>query len=331
MIQTACAVDPEATLRFLESLLCGGIVPFFALAFAQRENTAPPVPQIRVDVKLVQANCTATRGKFNEPTTLDSRETQVYEDDKPQILVGVRRGQDLPLTLTILIDLSGSTEQKWQILRAQTANFIRSVMRSGDRVAVVSFSDTIRVLANSDNDPSPKTLASLVESMPVEQGQEVYKRRDGPVNGTRMWDAVKLATTATPKDGRKAILILTDGVDSASAVEPKEVVRRAQASAVPVYAILTPSPAWTSPPRGQQPGDSPRRLREAVEQTGGITLLGDEETVTSRLDEFVQTLRSQFIVEYKPTDKSSKAKGHRLLVKSTDPHVTVHCMREIYH
>jgi len=131
--------------------------------------------------------------------------------------------------------------------------------------------------------------------------------------------------------GRKAILVLTDGVDSASAVEPKTIVRNAQAGSIPIYAVLTPSPAWTNPPRGQLPGDGPHKLRNAVEQTGGITFLGDEQTAGSRLDEFVQILRSQFIVEYTPTEKSSKAKSHRLLIKSTDPHVKVHCMSEVFH
>jgi len=176
-------------LRLVGLLSCRCVIPILLIGLSPTQQTSTPVPQIRVDVKLVQANCTATRGKLDEPTTLDASETEVYEDEKRQSLVGVRRGQDLPLTLTILLDLSGSTEQGWQALREQTANFIRSAMRPGDRVAIISFSDTIRVLANSDRDPSPKHLASLVETIPVEQGMEVYKRRDGPVRGTRMWAA----------------------------------------------------------------------------------------------------------------------------------------------
>ncbi|MGI4755391.1 MAG: VWA domain-containing protein [Janthinobacterium lividum] len=297
---------------------------------AAAQLTVTAVPQIRVEAKLVQANCTATRGKLDEPTTLNTTETEVLEDGHRQSLVAVRRGDDLPLTLTLLLDLSGSTEQRWQVLRSQSANFIRSAMRPGDRVAVLSFSDTIRVLADSDHEPSPRRLAELVEHMPVEEGMEVYKRPTG-VHGTRMWDALRLATSATPMEGRKAILVLTDGVDSASAVKPEEIVKGAQMVSVPVYAVLTPSPAWTDPPRLQRPGEGPHKLREAVEQTGGITFLGDDQSVSSRLDEFVQILRSQFIVEYTPAAKSIKPKAHRLLVRSSDPHVTVHCMGEVIH
>jgi VWFA-related protein len=318
-------------MRFRMLLLFSGFIPGVVVGSTPTQQNAASVPQIRVEVKLVQANCTATLGKLDEPTTLEASGTEVYEDGKRQSLVGVRRGQDLPLTLTILLDLSGSTEQRWQALREQTANFIRSAMRPGDRVAVISFSDTLRVLANSDRDPSPRHLASLVESMPVAQGMEVYKRRDQPVHGTRMWDALMLAASATPMDGRKAILILTDGVDSASIVEPQAIVHQAQIVGVPLYAVLTPSPAWTDPPGGQRPGEGPRELRDAVEQTGGITFLADEQSVSSRLADFVRTLRSQFIVEYTPTTKSSKPKNHRLLIKYTDPHVRIHCMREVYH
>jgi VWFA-related protein len=126
---------------------------------------------------------------------------RLWEDNVEQ-QIAYFASVDAPFTVALVLDTSGSMEQKWDEIQEAAINFTRQ-LRPEDRVMVISFDDTVRVLAEPTNDRYILRRA-------------IRQARGG--EGTRLYDAVDLVIhryLANVK-GRKAVVLFTDGVDTTS-------------------------------------------------------------------------------------------------------------------
>jgi len=317
-------VGPHRRLRLLATIALLSLAGI-AAGQAAPETTAPPVT-LHVAVKLVQINCTAAHRKTHAIEEITSAEqVRVFEDNKPQTLLGLRHAEDTPLVLGILLDISGSEAGEWDRMKRQTIHFIAETLRPGDRVFILTFNVRLRVLLDvTKPTDTPAHIATKLDSLQQEYGVETHSR-NMVGTGTRLWDAMDVATDSmAPYEGRKAVVVFSDGLDNASAAQPQAILRRAQELAIPFYAVrvwgmeLAGSVAAGHPPQGSE------LLPDLVDKSGGVLLVATRDRdVAAALSRMATLLRSQFVVEYRPPPDSAPG-FHRIRIEAVDRNLEIH-------
>jgi Ca-activated chloride channel homolog len=170
---------------------------------------------VRVDTQLVPVPVVVRDREGRPVTGLTASDFQVYEDDRPQ-RVAAFATTDAPFEVALLLDTSGSTREEVALIRRAATAFIES-LRPGDRVAVVSF-DT-----NKDGRERHAAVEVLSHLTDDRDALRVAVRNIGASSGTPYYDALERVAEdifreppAPEMRGRRALVALTDGVDSTS-------------------------------------------------------------------------------------------------------------------
>jgi VWFA-related protein len=257
-----------------------------------------------VEVNLVNILFTVAdrRGKF--VTNLRKEDFRVFEDDKLQIITNFSSETNLPLTIALLVDTSGSIRDKLRFEEEAAIEFFYSTLQRGkDKALVISFDSGVELLQDFTDDP--EKLAD-----------KIRKIRAG--GGTSLYDAIYLAVNEklAGQDGRRIVVLLTDGDDNSSRVSLTETLEAAQRNDVTIYAISTNSAAFFGS-REQERGD--KTLKKLSEETGGKPFfpLKIQDLSSSFLD-IHDELRSQYQIGYRPTNAKQDGTFRRIRVDLAD-------------
>ena len=234
--------SPTAYARLL---LAASLLVILAPAQPQSKklpDSEETTPSIKVDVDVVNILCSVRNKAGGLVGNLSKDDFTLFEDGKPQTIKYFTRETDLPLTIGLLIDISGSQARLIEDERRAAYQFFSQVLRKKDMAFLISFGPECELLQDFTN--SPRLLQSALEGLHVESG--VGGLHPGPVptasqiRGTVLFDAVYLgATDRLQKEvGRKAMVLITDGVDTASQLKPSEVSAIASSLDVPVYILV---------------------------------------------------------------------------------------------
>ena len=244
------------------------------------------------DVQEVLLHATVMDDKQRLVTTLDQNAFSVFEDGKPQIIKSFRH-EDIPISLGIVIDNSGSMREKRAKVARAAVNLVRA-SNPQDEVFVVNFSDEYYL-----DQPFTNKINLLQEAL------EKYETR----GGTALYDAVVASADELKKHGKlqkKILFVVTDGEDDASRESLEQAVRRLQEENGPtVYAI------------GVLGEERQRRAKRALEtmaeRTGGIAFFPRSlEEVDAISSAVARDIRNQYTIGYKPTTPKS-AGGYRTI------------------
>ena len=214
-------------------------------------------------------------------TNLNKNDFSIYEDGQLQQITNFSK-EDIPVSLGILIDNSGSMRDKRQAVNTAALDLVKESRRD-DEVFVVNFSDEAIIDADLTND-----IAKLQEGL-----QQVDSR-----GGTALYDAVVASADYLAKKGqkdKKVLLVVTDGEDNASTDTLEQAVRRVQDDNGPViYSI------------GLLGGEREKRAKRALEQlalqTGGVAFFPKDLTEVDQIARAVaRDIRSQYSIYYRPT------------------------------
>ena len=200
------------------------------------------------DVNVVNLFATVRDKQANIVRDLTKDDFQLEEDGRPQTIRYFSRESDLPLTLGLLVDTSMSQRNVLGQERTASYRFLDRVLREDkDQAFVIHFDREVELL--QDLTPSRKKLESALEQLDLPEqargaGQAgrgypgAPRRRGG--GGTSLYDAVLLASDELMKKqtGRKALILLTDGVDNGSKVSLTTAIESAQRADTLVYSIL---------------------------------------------------------------------------------------------
>ncbi|MBZ5497613.1 MAG: VWA domain-containing protein [Acidobacteriia bacterium] len=197
---------------------------------APKMQPARQVPQttIRTEVALVNVVFSATGRDGKVVSGLKADDFLVFEDKKPQTIDYFNdwtKGSDIPLTIALLIDTSGSVKTKLDFEKETAAEFFRHVLRRNkDLALIIQFDSDVNLVQDFTEDPDRLTAA-------------LDTLRAG--NSTALYDAVFLAVDEKLKQetGRRVIVVITDGTDTSSKVKEKEAIEVAQRSDVLIYGI----------------------------------------------------------------------------------------------
>lgn len=206
---------------------------------ASGENSAVEVGDddvLRVDTQLVPVPV-VVRDKSGRPVAnLRAENFTLFEDGRPQRISNFAT-TDAPFEIALLLDTSGSTREDIGLIR-RAANLFIEALRPGDRVSIVSF--------NTKQEGATKLATVEVKTPLTDDRQKLRDALDqiGSSNGTPYYDALERVATEVfhdpPRDevkGRRALVALTDGVDSTSDAEFAEARARLRASGVISYFI----------------------------------------------------------------------------------------------
>jgi Ca-activated chloride channel family protein len=284
----------------------GGGVLAAALAFSA--HVAAQQPTFRSGTQVVSLFATVLDSDNRLVPDLTKDDFEVFDNDKPQPLV-VFRGENLPITVVVMLDTSGSMTGTISLLKSAAEQFLIRLLPE-DKAAVGAFNDKIELNAGFTSDRDK--LVSQAKDL--DYG-----------NGTRLFDAINESLEALKGvEGRRVILVFTDGDDTSSRVGRGTVLDRARADEVMIYAIGLQSEYFDGARMVRSKPDS--GLRKLADETGGgyfeLKKSADLGPTFSRV---AQELHSQYVLGFEP--KLLDGKVHKLMVKMKQPGMTARARR----
>jgi VWFA-related protein len=259
--------------------------------------------QIKVDVKVVNVLCTVYDG-HTLVKDLTREDFELRDNGKPQAIQYFARETDLPLTIALLVDVSGSVRRFLQSEKDTATRFFRDVLRPQDQAMLTGFSST--VVLWRDFTPSVPLLSEALSGMHAVPFKGLPKD-GGFMPTTLLYDAV--SSTAMNKlkgvAGRKAMVIISDGIDIGSRTSLEIAVRQAQTADTIVYTICYPN----------EHESGCGYLQNLAEPTGGRMFDLRGKAPLAEIFRVIQDeLRSQYSLGFLPGDYAADGSFHKLQI-----------------
>ena len=281
-------------MKLLEVVGCSVLVVSSAAAAAAQ-------PTFRAGVKIVPLYVTVTDADKRLVPDLVSDDFAILEDSKPR-KTELFRSENLPITVVVMLDTSGSMTLAIDEVKAGAEAFLLRLYPD-DKAMVGAFNDKIQFTNSQFTGDRDSLAASLKE---LDFGYP-----------TRLYDAIDASMEQLKGiEGRKVVLVFTDGEDTASRLGSGSVVDRARTENVMIYGIglRTRMPG--------QPASRPDRMlkRLADETGGGYFELKSNSELSSTFTRVAQELHSQYVLGFSPERLDGKV--HRLDVQIKKPGMT---------
>ena len=218
----------NATLCLLFAVI---LAPPFAEA-ARAQQTRDQDEPIKLKTDLVTVTASVNGASARAIKSLKPEDFSIYEDGVKQKIAHFAATEE-PFTLLLLLDISGSTRDDVALIKRAARNFLGE-LRFDDRVGVIVFSREIEMIAEF-TDPRAR-VTSAIDGIAAIEGEEGHRFTNN--TGTSFYDALFLAVEESPLkqvEGRKAIVCMSDGVDSTSKMKFKDVEPLAEKCDASVY------------------------------------------------------------------------------------------------
>ncbi len=276
----------------------------------------PPTPAqttIRAEVALVNVVFSAVDRRNRPVPGLTAGDFLLFEDRQPQkidFFSDLQRSAEVPLTIALLIDTSGSVKSKLEFGKRTASEFFRSVLRRNkDLALIIQFDSDVNLVQDFTDDP--RRLSNALETLQAG-------------NSTSFYDAVFLAVEEKLKHeaGRKAIVVITDGEDTSSKLSQAQAVEAAQRHDVLIYGIGV---------RGTL-GANFGVLKKFAEETGGSFF-----SPRARLSELAEAFRTigeelkgQYSLAYRSSNTRRDGSFRRIELRCKKSGVTVRARQGYY-
>jgi VWFA-related protein len=288
-----------------------------------RQSQEKPTETLKVNVNVVQLffNVKDKHGALIPNLTKD--DFAIAEDSKPQTIKYFTAETNLPLTIGMMIDSSGSQRNVIDMEKEVGGAFLRQILTDKDEAFVISFDITVDLLQDFTRDVH-RLQAALNKAkvnvdyssggIPGMGGGPVPQRGNSP--GTLLYDAVYLSShdMLSKEVGRKAMILLTDGQDEGSRLKIQDAIEASQKADAIVYVLLCAD-------RGFYGGfgyEGESDMRKLTEQTGGRVInVGNKfDKLRDAFDQIAAELRSQYNIGYTPTNAKQDGTYRKLEIKN---------------
>jgi VWFA-related protein len=290
-------------------------------------------PVIKVDVSLVNVLCTVRGKNGGLIGNLEKKDFTLFEDGKQQEIKYFTRETDLPLTLGLLVDVSASQERLIEIERRAAQQFFSQVLHKKDEAFLISFGAEAELLQDSTG-----SLRLLQEGLnQLRLSVPVGGLHPGPVPtmqnqaGTILYDAVYLAANENLKNevGRKAVVLITDGVDTGSKVSRDKSVEAAQRADAIIYSFFYQDAAAYGPFGGGGGGEG--ELRRMSSETGGrVFHIDRKNTLEDGFRDLQEEMRSQYAIGYSSTNPRKDGTFRKLDIRVSNKDNKVQARKGYY-
>jgi Ca-activated chloride channel family protein len=268
----------------------GALLALAPLALAAQDVT------LRVDVKLVNVfvNVTDQNGAIVGGLTRD--DFALAEDGRPQQIAVFERQSELPLNLTLAIDTSGSVQKDMAEEAGAAKRFAHALLRSQDQMSLLQFATYVRELT-----PFTNQLSQIESGLGKLRGDWA----------TAMYDAICLGSQRLGgKEGRRVLVLVSDGDDTASNATYAKAVEQALRNEVMIYSIIdVPIEASAGRALGGE-----HALITLAEQTGGKSFYVSDGGLDKAFARVSDDLRTQYLLGYYPHNQAKGTNFHRVQV-----------------
>ncbi len=287
------------------SLACVALAAVTSIAVLAQQ---PQAPSFKAGTQVVSLFATVADAQRRLVSGLTQEEFEVLDNEKPQPIVFFQNDIQ-PITVVVMLDTSGSMTLTLDLLRQAAEQFIIRLLPA-DKGRVGAFNDKIQFSSRFSSDRDQ--LVTDVKNL--DYG-----------NGTRLWDAIGASLDELKGiEGRRVVLVFTDGDDTSSRIGLGAVVERARAEEVMIYAIGLESNYFNGQSMVRTKPDG--GLRKIADETGGGYFeLKKSSELASTFTKVAQELHSQYVIGFTPTQLDNRV--HKLTLKMKQPGMTARARR----
>ena len=301
LVAAALCLALSPALRAQEAPEPGGPPP-------ASDAPAQPINQddtqtLKVNVNLVNLYF-SVRDKTGFITSLHKDDCSIYENKELQKIKNFTQEKNLPLTIGILLDTSGSQMHVLPLEQQSGAEFLKDVLTPKDEAFLISFDVNVDLLSDYTN--SPREIKRAIDRAEINTGAGTGSvTGNGTARGTLLYDAVYLAAhdKLRQEAGRKILVLLTDGGDQGSQENLKTATEAAQKANAIIYVILIADRGFYSGGGfGIYSGD--RDMERLATDTGGrvINVGNNGKKLEEAFDQIQDELRTQYLASFTPTN-----------------------------
>jgi VWFA-related protein len=287
---------------------------------SQDQEQSMETLKVRVNVVQLFYNVKDKKGGLIPNQTKDDFE--LFEDGKPQTIKYFTAESNLPLTLGILIDSSGSQMRVLEMEKEVGGAFLNDILREKDEAFVIDFDVNVDLLQDFTNDI--RRLKAALNKAKINTGGgggPLPGLGGGPIptsnpRGTLLYDAVYLAAhdELAHEVGRKAMILLTDGEDQGSQLKIRDAIEAAQKSDSICYVLLIADRGFYG--GIGYSGDS--EMKKLAGETGGRVIeVGNKmDKLKEAFEQIARELRSQYNIGYTPTNPTLDGTFRKVEIRS---------------
>jgi len=296
------ALTPWFTL----ACLCACLLGIHALAQdPQKGDRIPPGSQsqkdestYRVNVRLVNVFTTVTDSRGAPVADLTKDDFQLLEDGVPQTIKVFEKESAIPLSIALAIDTSPSTLRDFKLEVSSARRFVHSILRSEDRLSIFEVTEHVDQMTRFTSDI--RTIERGIDNL-----------RTGP--GTSIYDAIFLCSgSLMDREGRKVLVLITDGGDTTSKADYNGALRRAQQAEAIVYSIIV---VPVEADAGRNLGGE-HALIQISKDTGGKYYYAEgQQQLDEAFRKISDELRTQYLLAFYPSRKLSDSPFRRIQVE----------------
>ena len=256
-------------------------------------------PTFSTDVRVVNVLATVRDRQGRIIRDLAQADFSVAENGRPQAIRYFSRESDLPLTLGLMVDTSVSQQRVIDAERGASMRFVDQVLRENkDHVFLIQFDMTVRM--RQELTSSHRKLEEILAFVDTPTRQELRNQYGG---GTLLYDAVIEASKQVMKNqsGRKALIVLSDGVDTGSEATLTDAIEAALRTDTLIYSILFSDAGFYGGPLfGRMSGAGGRKalMGMSAESGGGFFEVSKKQTIDDVFTILEEELRSQYSLGY---------------------------------
>jgi Ca-activated chloride channel family protein len=269
---------------------------------------------IRVDVNLVNVAFTARDASGALIGNLTRNDVELYEDAVPQKIEFFAKSMDLPLTLALIMDVSGSQEHFEKKHHKDLQVFLQEVLGPKDRTFLVCFGNHLRLVSDYTNSAE----AILSNFQDFDKGRRHFPEI-GPHEardlGTAFYDSIYYSVTEklAQAGGRQAILMFSDGEDNSSSHNMMQAIEAAQAANVIVYDIR-----YTESKHGELNARNRYGISvmdRIAKETGGAHIDAQQTDPHTYFRQIAEELRTSYELAYYPINKAKDDTFRKIVIK----------------
>jgi Ca-activated chloride channel family protein len=259
-----------------------------------------------IEVNLVELPVMVTDNAGLPVTNLKQSDFTVLENGKPQKITTFNYASNLPIAAGVLLDHSGSMKPRMEQAKAAALEFFKHIMKPGDRAFVTGFAFDAKSSSPFVTDVS--SLQTQVNAIPEASG------------GTALYDAIVTGLYRfRTLQGRKALIILTDGEDTTSRTSYEEMLTYARSARVPLYFIGVGLGIFDA--------SGTNKMKTLAAETGGIAyFIHDIKQLDETYAQLEKDLRSQYLIAYN-AQTTVKDRAYRKVEVKSKPGMTVRTIR----
>lgn len=311
MLTARALCEPSMFLVFYGSAILGLLMPAFAHSLVaddvKHDTPGHVIKQgqaVRLDVELALVNVTVTDPYNRFVTGLEPENFRVFENNVEQEVVNFS-SEDVPISIGVILDLSGSMADKIGRAREAALQFLKTA-NPQDEFFLVGFNDHAQLLSSFSN--NVEDLQSRMLSV-------------SPKGKTALLDAIYLGLSQmrAATNGKRALLIISDGGDNNSRYNEKDIKRLVREADTQLYSIGIFDP-FEYRSRTPEELNGPTLLNEMVELTGGrsftVENLSGLPDIAAKIG---VELRNQYVLGYHPSHKAHDARWRKIKIKLRIP------------